>query len=74
MSYQDPVKYMIFCIEIDGDGWIEVQQGIHRIDLVDVEEFWHEKKIFEVNLNGELAKVVRYFMQQVQRETAGRDR
>jgi hypothetical protein len=72
-SYHDSVKYLICRIELDGNGKLEVRQGKHRIDLIDVEGRWHEVKTHEVKHHGELAKIVRHFVRQVQRDTAGRE-
>jgi hypothetical protein len=72
-SYHDSVKYLIFRIELGGNGRLEVKRGKHRIDLVDVKGRLHEVKTREVKRHGELAKVVRKFLRQVQRDKAGRE-
>ena len=72
-SYHDSVKYLISRIELGGNGMLEVQRGKHRIDLVDEKGRWHEVKTHEVKRHGELAKVVRNFVRQIQRDTAGRE-
>jgi len=72
-SYHDAVKYLVYRLELGGKGRLEVMRGKHRIDLIDETGWLHEVKTREVKGHGELGKVVRAFLREVQRDKAGRE-
>ncbi|MBN2153268.1 MAG: hypothetical protein JW839_17575, partial [Candidatus Lokiarchaeota archaeon] len=54
-SYHDAIKYLIFRVELGGQGRLEARGGRRRFDLVDIQGKRHEVKTREVKHHDELA-------------------
>ncbi|MEX2682123.1 MAG: hypothetical protein Q6373_011015 [Candidatus Sigynarchaeota archaeon] len=72
-SYHDAIKYLIFRVELGGQGRLEACIGGRRFDLVDIYGKKHEVKTRELKNHGELAMVIRRFVRLVKGDDAGRD-